>query len=165
MASANPKGVARNVTESIDLWNRFHFSTKPVSCVNDYLFYLWRRGRPTCEWAPALGVREGWRSGKRTRCSLGWLVLLCVHTVESGIFVMLKVSSGTFSITIYLLLRWEYAQMTSDEHFSPGEVIALSSHHFNLSQRTSDSRGSIKKSGSTRRLFSKTVPTQEGNLR
>ena len=37
---------------------------------------------------------------------------------------MLKVSSGTFSITTYLLLRWEYAQMNSDEHFSPEEVIA-----------------------------------------
>ena len=77
---------------------------------------------------------------------------------------MLKVSSGTFSITTYLL-RWEYAQMTSDEHSSPEEVIALSSHHFNLSQRTSDSRGSTKKNGSTRRLFSKTVPMQEGNNR
>ena len=37
---------------------------------------------------------------------------------------MLKVSSGTLRITTYLLLRWEYAQMTSDEHSSPEEVIA-----------------------------------------
>ncbi len=31
-----------------------------------------------------------------------------------------------------------------------------------LSQRTSDSRGGTKKSGSTRRLFSKTTRMQEG---
>ena len=46
---------------------------------------------------------------------------------------MLKVSLGAFSITTYLL-RWEYAQMTSDEHSFPEEVIALSSHHFNGEQ-------------------------------
>ena len=47
-------------------------------------------------------------------------------TVNSGIFVMLKVSLLAFSITIYLL-RWEYAQMTLDEHSSPveGDCIAL----------------------------------------
>ena len=33
-----------------------------------------------------------------------------------------------------------------------------------LSQRTSDSRGSIETGGSTRCLFSKTAPMQRGNL-
>ena len=47
---------------------------------------------------------------------------------------MLKVSLGAFSITTYLLLRWEYAQMTSDERSSPEEVIALPSRHFNGEQ-------------------------------
>ena len=56
---------------------------------------------------------------------------------------MLKVSSGAFSITTYLLLRWEYAQMTSDEHASPEKVIALPSHHFNGGQHLSFPTGTL----------------------
>ena len=40
LASANPKGVNRNVKKSIDPRNSFHFCSKPVGCVNGYMFYL-----------------------------------------------------------------------------------------------------------------------------